>query len=70
MIATLWLRAWAAFHRARLWFPVGWDRYRCDDNVVLYDDAHQAHDFPCARPRGHGGWHESLFLYGDTRESH
>jgi hypothetical protein len=27
MIATLWLRAWAAFHRARLWFRVGWDRY-------------------------------------------
>jgi hypothetical protein len=30
MIATLWLRAWAAFHRARLWFPVGWDRYSRD----------------------------------------
>jgi hypothetical protein len=27
MIATLWLRLWAAWHRARLWWPVGWDHH-------------------------------------------
>ena len=27
-VPPLWHLLWAGFHRARIWFPVGWDRYR------------------------------------------
>ena len=26
-VPILWHILWVAFHRARMWFPVGWDRY-------------------------------------------